>query len=52
MDRTESDITIESVLLRPITHTTWRFWVFAGTLLAIWAFGMYAWTTQLRGGSA
>jgi len=40
----------DQILLRPIQHTTWRFWAFSAVLIAIWAWGMFAWYTQLDNG--
>jgi molybdopterin-containing oxidoreductase family membrane subunit len=40
----------DEVLLRPIRAITPRFWAFSAVLLGIWAFGMWAWTKQLRSG--
>ncbi|MBC8327841.1 MAG: polysulfide reductase NrfD [Planctomycetes bacterium] len=40
----------DEVLMRPMQRTTWRFWAFSAVLLAIWAWGMYAWYTQLGAG--
>jgi len=37
-------------LFRPIETTTRRFWIFAGILLAIGLWGVFAWLTQLRRG--
>jgi molybdopterin-containing oxidoreductase family membrane subunit len=38
------------VLLRPIEETGRKFWIFVGILLAVWLWGMFAWSTQLRRG--
>ena len=40
----------DEALLRPVQKTGWRFWSFSAVLIAIWAWGMYAWSTQLRSG--
>jgi len=40
----------DEALFRPMERTGWKFWAFSAVLLAIWAWGMYAWTTQLRSG--
>jgi Ni/Fe-hydrogenase subunit HybB-like protein len=37
-------------LLRPIERTGRAFWIFAGILMAIGLWGVFAWTTQLRRG--
>ena len=50
MEKSEASLQQDAVLLRPIEHTTWRFWAFIGMLLAIWAWGMFAWFNQLRHG--
>jgi len=36
--------------MRPIQRTTWKFWAFSAVLVAIWAWGMVAWYTQLETG--
>jgi Ni/Fe-hydrogenase subunit HybB-like protein len=45
-DATELDMR----LIEPIERTGARFWIFAGTLLAIGLWGGFAWWTQLRRG--
>jgi molybdopterin-containing oxidoreductase family membrane subunit len=40
----------DAVLLRPIQKTTWKFWTLCSVLVLIWAWGMYAWYTQLDSG--
>ena len=40
----------DEVLLRPIQRTTRTFWLFSVPLVAIWIWGMYAWTRQLSSG--
>ena len=45
-----SDLGREAALLRPIQNTGRGFWTFAGVMLLIWLWGMYAWSTQLSRG--
>ncbi|MFQ5748035.1 MAG: hypothetical protein ACE5H3_01095, partial [Planctomycetota bacterium] len=40
----------DEALLRPIQKTGWKFWAFSAVLVGIWAWGMYAWFTQLDTG--
>lgn len=40
----------ETILLRPILETTWRFYLTAAILVLFIAVGLYAWVTQLRSG--
>ncbi|GAB4154654.1 MAG: polysulfide reductase NrfD [Planctomycetota bacterium] len=40
----------EAPLLRSIRYTGPKFWWMSAVLVAIWAFGMYAWSTQLARG--
>jgi len=40
----------DQILLRPIQTTTWKFWAFSAVLIGIWAWGMFAWYTQLDNG--
>jgi len=40
----------DEALLRPVLHTTWRFWVAAAALSAIALLGALAYVTQLRSG--
>jgi len=40
----------DEALLRPIQKTGWKFWAFSAVLVGIWAWGMYAWFTQLDNG--
>ena len=40
----------DDALLQPIARSGRAFWMFAGTLLAIGLWGVYAWSTQLRKG--
>lgn len=42
----------ETILLRSLTETTWRFYLWAGMLLAAVAWGLYAYLHQLRNGLA
>jgi Ni/Fe-hydrogenase subunit HybB-like protein len=46
----EFDLGEDAHLLRPIQETGKPFWIFAGILLAIGAWGFFAWTTQIRRG--
>ena len=48
MDRSEPRE--DAVLLRPMQRTTRRFGIFAGIMLLVWLWGMFAWFTQLRRG--
>ena len=48
MERTE--LGYDARLLRPIAETGRRFWIFAGVLLSIGAWGVFAWFSQLRQG--
>jgi molybdopterin-containing oxidoreductase family membrane subunit len=41
---------VDAVLVRPIQKTGWKFWTSSAVLVAIWAWGMYAWSTQLDSG--
>jgi len=45
-----SDLGQDAALLRPIQNTGRGFWTFAGVMLLIWLWGMYAWSTQLSRG--
>ncbi|MFQ5843507.1 MAG: NrfD/PsrC family molybdoenzyme membrane anchor subunit, partial [Planctomycetota bacterium] len=40
----------DAALLRPVLQTSRTFYVVAALLAAVVAFGIYAWTTQIRGG--
>ncbi len=40
----------DAVLLRPILHTTWRFWVAGGVLACVSLWGVVAYLTQFRWG--
>jgi Ni/Fe-hydrogenase subunit HybB-like protein len=48
--RSGFDLGEDAHLLRPIEKTGRAFWIFAGVLLAIGAWGFFAWITQLRRG--
>jgi Ni/Fe-hydrogenase subunit HybB-like protein len=48
VERPESSA--DDTLLRPIQRSGPAFWMFAGTLLAVGLWGLYAWSTQLRRG--
>jgi molybdopterin-containing oxidoreductase family membrane subunit len=37
-------------LIEPIARTGRPFWIFAAVMVALWAWGMFAWSTQLRSG--
>ncbi|RMH02869.1 MAG: polysulfide reductase [Planctomycetota bacterium] len=50
MDPDTTMVDPDEVLLRPMQRTGWKFWLFSAVMLAIWAFGMYEWTVQLRSG--
>ena len=46
----EAGLGEDAHLLLPMSRTTPRFWLLAGTLLAIVFWGLFAWSTQLRRG--
>jgi len=50
LDASQHPLEQDAALLRPIQKTTWKFWAFSAVLVSIWAWGMYAWYTQLAAG--
>jgi len=42
--------TVDPVLVAPLQHTGWRYWLLISILSAIVAWGIYAWVLQLREG--